>query len=240
MYGFSQIDVSPDTLCHQGIATDGVYYYTLNTHEIYKYDSSWNLIASNLLASVQTNITHLGDGAVYNGKLYIAAENYNTCASVSYQRISIFNTLDLSFDSYVDISAQGHECSSLCIVPELDTIFISSFCESKIYKYKLSDFSYLGYIDVLPELLTMQGVTYKNGYLWISSYGDNIYRVSLDGTRGNSSWWKGVNEGIDYTTDYMLVMDGEGAAQVIRFLAQTAQEIDGISTLTINGKITYN
>lgn len=220
---FIQVGRSPDINSHQGVCTDGSNFYTIDTGTIYKWNSEWRPITSNTSAATDAGIAHLGDGTYYNGHIYIAAEDYNGCgpgATIN-QRISRFLASDLSFVDNHDISAQGHEVSSLCIDAAADRIYVSDYCVGAyIFVYKLSDFTYVGTITLSTPLVNIQGIAKKGNRFYVSRDANNsIYEVAIDGTVGGIVYTSqsptALLEGIDYTTDYLYVLDDQGANEYV-------------------------
>jgi len=101
---------------HQGVCTDGTYYYTTGGSsadqcKIFKYDKNWNLIASRDTASdapvAKEQINHI---FYKDGKLYIGASNYNTTPKESW--ILVYNASDLSLDT--SHSVLDYWCEGCC------------------------------------------------------------------------------------------------------------------------------
>jgi hypothetical protein len=159
---------SPLVTGHQGIAFDGTYYYGVDTTGIYKYDINWNLITQNTSAASNAGVDHLGDGDYYNGLLYVAGENFTSCATFSNQRIAIFNASDLSYVTYHDISAQGAEIAGCAVDADDGVIWTACYCDGVLRKYNLSTFAYISSITPSPAISNVQGVAYYNSNLYVS------------------------------------------------------------------------
>lgn len=182
--------VSPEVYSHQGICSDGYYFYTTDTNAIYKWDYGWNLKASNAnpCGDVGSSVNHCGDPDIHDGVIYVPIEkDYLT---PTYQKIAKFRATDLVYLGSVSISAQSHECSSLCIIPEDDIVYVASFNDgSKIWKYSLIDLSYIGYIPLSSTIPTIQGITFFDNCFHINSDTTTIDKtviVTKDGTVGPS------------------------------------------------------
>lgn len=218
------ISSSPDIDSHNGVTTDAntTYYYGLDTPAIRKFDPSWNKVLENNTAAADAGIQHIGDGQYYNGFLYCAAENYSSPVSYGSQRIAIFRASDLSFVEQHDVSAEGNEVSGLTIDPVAGIIYICSYVQSnKVFKYSLTDFSYLGYIQLTRDLTLTQGITYRDGFLYIATDGTKeVIKIDmngriLEGFRVQTSTGGG-QEGVDFTGKNMLVLDeNSGTGQSI-------------------------
>lgn len=211
---------SPDLNCHQGITTDGTYFYGIDSQTIYKFDSSWNLIATNSHAASDAGISHCGDGQYHNSKLYIAAEDYSSESDNRNYRIAIYNAGDLSFIEYHDISAQGAEVSSLCINPTDNIIYVSNYTVGdKIYTYDLTTFAYRGAIVLSKSAYHAQGISYYAGKLWLSRGTPyfQLCRISLDGTVEETRTLTGYTEleGIDFSTGVLYAINDAGAKESV-------------------------
>lgn len=223
-YNLSVVEASPHVGAHQGIAYDGQYYYVIDTNRIDKYDLSWVKVASNTspLASTGTpNVNHLGDGTVHNGELYIVYERYPSGPYIN-QHVGVFNLADLSFNRSYDISAQGHEVSSICFDSVNGYFVITDFTSagtSVLHKYA-TDFSYLGSI-VTPAISKKQGIAYYDGFFYTSEDGKRIRKISPDGSSATIEWAgsiSGFMEGIESVGDgsFLVLFDGTPSA-VYRF-----------------------
>jgi hypothetical protein len=158
---------------HQGITTDGTYYYGFDTGAIKKFDLSWNLLLTNASASTDVGVNHLGDGCYYDGKLYVACVNWSGCPSTwDSGRIGVWNALDLSFVKYVDVSSHNFDPSGCCIDTDDNILWVSGYCGAgTICKYDLADIAagtatYLGSITPSPATSYIQGIEYNGGALY--------------------------------------------------------------------------
>lgn len=179
---------------HQGVAWDGTYYYITDTNYIRKFNSSWTLVASNadpITASGISGVNHCGDPEVVGSYLYVPIEFFPTSApftgiSHTNQHIAKFNTSDLTFVSEVDISAQGHEASSIAYNTADSLFYVSSYESPCTYvDYYDSSFTYQGTVTLSSSLPFIQGVTFFGGKMYLSAgyTGDQtITRASLTGT----------------------------------------------------------
>ncbi|MBX4181604.1 DUF2341 domain-containing protein [Candidatus Parcubacteria bacterium] len=253
---------SPDTNSHQGIARDSTSYYTIDTDTIKKYDSSWTLgtTKSTATTDVGDSTNHLGDGEIYNSQLYIPAETYSSCVAFSHQYISVWNTSNLSFVTKYSISAQAHEASGLTIDPTAGTngtIYAVSYCDgTKIWKYDLSNGTYLGSISLSQTINQIQGITLHDGFFYISDdENDLVWKVSTSGSVVGSilsySVAGGSFEGVDYTGgDLSVILDqGSGNKKVYTWTDaykfgdvlefRKAQYMAANVTLADNGSISF-
>jgi Concanavalin A-like lectin/glucanases superfamily/Domain of unknown function (DUF2341)/Putative peptidoglycan binding domain len=219
---FANTTTSPDVISHQGVARDSTNYYTFDTNAIRKFDTNWSLVSSssNPIATVGGFTDHLGDGDYYSNKLYIPVEHWGgTCADFSHQYITVWNSSDLSFVTKYDVSAQAHEVAGISVDPTAGThgiIYVVSYCDgSKIWKYDLADGSFVGSISLSQDISQMQGITYKDGYFYISDdLNDSVWKVAFDGTVLNTvvvMHISGSFEGVDYSGDHLLTLLDQGA-----------------------------
>lgn len=223
-YNLSVSEASPHVGAHQGIAYDGQYYYVIDTNRIDKYDLSWVKVATNttpLQSTGTPNVNHLGDGTVYNGELYIVYERYPSGPYIN-QHVGVFNLADLSFNRSYDISAQGHEVSSICFDSINGYFVITDFTnagKSVLHKYA-TDFSYLGTIAT-PAISNKQGITYYDGFFYTSEDSQRIRKISPDGSAATIEWAGSISgdmEGIESVGDgsFLVLFDGTPSA-VYRF-----------------------
>lgn len=208
---FTQDFISPVIYCHQGIATDGTYYYGIHTETLYKFDSNWDIVLQKNNAELDTGVSHIGDGFVYNNILYCACENWDgTCGGqgTNSPRIAKWNTSDFSFIGYVDVSSYMSEIAGVCT--DGTYVYAVSYCNSNtIYKFNLSDLSYVGTITLANNHVNMQGITTKNGYFYTSQNSGYVYKIKGDGSSETMVCTvPPLGEGIDYSTNELLVLDG--------------------------------
>jgi hypothetical protein len=185
---YREVYVSPDVKCHQGYATDGTNHYTFDNQVIYKWrgDQKWSLMMSNNapFAGV-SGLNHFGDGDYFEGKLYLVAEFWMSCTNYASQSILIFDATSLGRLEVHNISAQHHEVAGLAIAPSEGAggvIYVASYCDgSKIFKYDLRTFEYLGPLPLSRPLSNLQGVAWHGGRFYAPEDGGDIYTFMADG-----------------------------------------------------------
>jgi hypothetical protein len=236
-YTLLQSASSPNINCHQGIATDGTYFYGIDTNIIYKFDSSWNIVDSLPAAGTAAGINHLGGGQCLNGFLYVAAQNYTSEVNFDSMRIAVYDTSDMSFVATHDISAQPNEVSGLCIDESARIIYVCNYVTGdKLYKYDLDTFTYLGSLTLSRPLDQTQDLTMKDGYFYIGeNISNRIYRVNMSGTVIGHISFKvpSLQEGLDFTTDKLYALDGNN--EVVWTLEKLEQRRTIDSNLVRNG-----
>jgi len=217
--------VSPDVKSHQGYATDGTDHYTFDNQAIYKWrdDSSWSLVASNKapFAGV-SGLDHFGDGDYFEGKLYIVAEAWASCANYTNQSILVFDAASLARLEVHNVSAQRHEVAGLAVAPPdglNGVIYVASYCDgSKIFKYDLRTFEYLGPLPLSQTLSSLQGVAWHNGRFFVPEDGGSIYTFTGDGhvSLAYVDAHNGSHEGLKYAADGLrwLIDEGPGKQRI--------------------------
>jgi hypothetical protein len=197
----------------EGLAFDGTYYYetTRGTSDgtgtaIYKYDTSWNLVASNTTAGTAAGVNDLCGCDIYGNKLYVACQNTDIEGDPA-QRIALFNKDTLAFIENHDISAYctgySPDASGLGIDPTNRIIYVSSFGSGLIYTFNLDTFAYIRTITPNPVLNTnnigfcMQDVSWYRGSLYVSyspvtagptvQPGGGVMKMNIDGTNQDYS-----------------------------------------------------
>lgn len=186
---FKFLSHSPETgigKVEEGIAWDGTNHYLIFRYSIFKVDGTWtNVIArTDTPFDGLTGFDHLGAGEYYKGKLYIAAEAYHGCAHVTNQSIFVFDANTLERKSVTSVSNVTSEVSAVTIVPNLGkngVVFVSNFCdESKLYKFDLSDLSFLGTLALDVPIPKLQGIAYRDGKIYAANdvgYDGEIYDI---------------------------------------------------------------
>ncbi len=241
--------ISPDTNSHQGYTTDGIFHYTFDTGTIYKRnnDSTWSVNVSNNHAAADAGINHLGDGDYYDGKLYIATVNWSGCGVGQWNtpQISIFNATDLSFIGNINVSAQEYDPAGLVVVPEDNAIYVVDYCVSDyLWKYNLTDGSYVGKVLLNPTLSHLQGITYKEGVFYVTQDADNtIHTVNYSSGVTKGVYFFGGNgnlEGVDYSQAELRVMYDGGTDEKVYFLKRINDPFKDMneSSLDITGNLT--
>jgi len=221
--------VSPDIKSHQGYAWDGTNHYTFDNQTIYKWrdDQNWTLIDSNSTALAGlTGINHLGDGDYFEGKIYIVAEAWASCTNFAFQSILIFDAGTLRRLEAHDVSAWRHEVSGLAVSPNegLDgIIYVTSYCDgSKIFKYDLRTFDYLGTVPLMQSLSFLQGVAWHNGRFYVPEDGGSLYSFGIDGRVSllYQDSHSGSHEGLKYVgTGFRWLIDEGRGKQCIHYVS---------------------
>ena len=221
---------SPNTSSHQGVAWDGLSYYVSDTNRLTRRDSSWSVLAtnSNPVAAVGGGTNHTGDIEVVDGVLYAPIELYVNPSTYSQMHIARFNAETLAYIDAVNVSAQGHEVSSIAYCPTDGYLYVSSYSDgTKLWKYNRTTLAYVGSVTLSTSITSIQGVTWWNGAFWISSGADSrIYRVERNGTVRGSVYGSTAGsddfEGVSHTDEGLLVLvdvtgsPGNGVVRTLR------------------------
>jgi hypothetical protein len=212
--------ISPNTFSHQGYAYDGTNHYTFDNQAIYVWsDPDWTLVRSNTAVfQGVSGLSHLGDGDYYNGKLYLVAENWDSCTVFNDQSLLTFDAATLQLLSVHNVAADGHEVSGLAVVPADGpdgAIYVTSYCDgSKIWEYDLSTFALMGTMPVKQSILSIQGIAWANGLFYISQDGGRIYSIDRSGNVSQvySTSIPGSHEGLKYVAGQIrwLIDSGTG------------------------------
>jgi hypothetical protein len=206
----------------QGYATDGTYHYVFDTTGIYKYndDATWTTAASNTspFTSLTGSPDHLNDGCVDDTYIYITAHNLSGGDD---KQIVKYLKSDLSYDSHQTV-ADTVGVSGVGIDIDNSLLYLSSFADGEIRVYD-TDFNYDSTITLSPSIDESQGVTFKNGWLYILSTNGllSIVRPS----DGQIVWTHNVGgsyteyEGLDYTQTTLRYLAHEsGTTYRVRYL----------------------
>lgn len=246
-----EVATSPNVLSHQGVCWDGSHYYVVDTNRITKYDLSWTQVAdnSNPLSGI-SDVNHCGDPEIRNGVLYIPIEMYTSVTNWSGMKIATYSASDLSFISFVDISANNHEVSSIAWIDDLGEFVVTSYADKDrqtLYRYN-EDLVFTGTISLSSAIYRMQGITSINGDLYISSNysvsGKFVYRVKMDGQVLAPVWgMDGTIEGVGKKNGNLLILvDVNGDANGVVHEVKLEQSVAGggaVFPLAASGKYGY-
>lgn len=226
-------DWSPDVNdAHQGVAFDGTHYYVIDTTNIYKYDLTWTLVASNTspLASLGTR-NRLSDGTIHDGELWIGTLD-DTSGTSTLQAIAVYNVSDLSWNRTIDVTGHpksGHGMKSI-FVHENEVYQCEFDTSDDIYVLDLSG-AYQRTITVGLE--RMQGICRAHGLWWITNGPDEAQFVSaFDDTWTEVTWWGGPAWDAEEALENADSAIGLRPVSEVKGLAPTD---DGIAVLADHG-----
>lgn len=170
---------------HQGGSFDGEFFYIVDTNAIYKFDTGWNLIATNadpVGASGIVGANHCGDPCIKDGLLYVPIEYYETGSS-SVQHIVTFDCSDLSYVGKYSLSANPQEVSSICFCPVDGNFYITDYIAGKIWKWSQS-FVRQGELVINGNGTKYQGIEWWQNRFWVVD--DNLDEVLCVDMAGNT------------------------------------------------------
>lgn len=177
----------------QGVACDGKYIYVSGSTALYKYDLNGTLVAQNdkPFEGYKIPSNHIGDIDVYNGELYISAENFMDGVGKDIQiAVHDAETLKLKRTFAFNPESGQLEVSGICVDPVKKTVWMCSWVGEEsgryLYEYDLNG-KYLRKIHLQPVPQWVQGVFWVNGDLFVTADDgtaddnepDHIYRVEV-------------------------------------------------------------
>lgn len=224
----------------QGVACDGKFIYISGSKALYKYDMKGNLVMTNDKPfegySIPSN--HIGDIDVYNGELYIGAENFVDGVGKDIQ-IAVHDAENLKLKrtfSFEPKSGQ-EEVSGITVDPVKKTVWMCSWVGGEsgnyLYEYDLKG-KYLRKVHLQPVPQYVQGVYWVDGDLFVTADDgiaddndpDHIYRVHISSSNSakvtlektlDEAIKQGEIEGlcIDPSNGDLLVLQNRGARIVL-------------------------
>lgn len=225
---------SPQVYSHQGVAWDGTYYYCIDTNALRKYDSSWNLVASNtnpIGSSGISGVNHCGDGDIVGEYIIVPIDYWVNDTTFSTQYLARYLKSDLSFVDCTAVSLSlPQDISTLCYCEDDGYLYGASFSNgTKLWRFDPSTLAYVDYTPLSVTTLNIQGLTYWRGSLWLSvgfsAIDSKILRCGRDGTVDSvPSWFVLTNpsyaEGLSHTEEGLLVIWSSGVGNgYVRTLA---------------------
>lgn len=238
-YSYKLKDVFP-VAGRQGVACDGKFIYVSGSKALYKYDMTGKLIMQNdkPFDGYPIASNHIGDIDVYNGELYISAENFMDGVGKDIQ-IAVHDTENLKLKrSFAFEPKSGQEeVSGITVDPVKKTVWMCSWVGGEsgnyLYEYDLTG-KYLRKVHLQPVPQYVQGVYWVNGDLFVTADDgiaddndpDHIYRVHISSSSSapvtlektlDEAIKQGEIEGlcIDPVNGDLLVLQNRGARIVL-------------------------
>lgn len=238
-YTYKLKDVFP-VAGRQGVACDGKFIYISGSKALYKYDMAGKLVMQNdkPFDGYPIASNHIGDIDVYNGELYISAENFMDGVGKDIQ-IAVHDTENLKLKrSFAFEPKSGQEeVSGITVDPVKKTVWMCSWVGGEsgnyLYEYDLAG-KYLRKVHLQPVPQYVQGVYWTEGDLLVTADDgiaddndpDHIYRVDISSSSSASvtlektldeAIKQGEIEGlcIDPSNGDLLVLQNRGARIVL-------------------------
>jgi hypothetical protein len=230
-----------EVMGRQGVACDGKYIYVSDSKKLFKYDMNGKLVAKNESPFEGYTIpsNHIGDIDVYNGELYLGAENFKDGVGKDIQ-IAIHDADTLKFKRTFKFNPNSgqEEVSGITVDPVKKTVWMCSWVGGEsgrhLYEYSLTDGQYLRKVHLQPVPQWVQGVFYWQGSLFVTAddgtaddnEADTLYRIDVtSATNASLVFEKKFDEAIkqgeieglcvDPTNGDLLVLMNRGAHIVL-------------------------
>lgn len=158
----------------QGIAINATNWFAIDTTALRKYDLTGTLLttSSTPFAGMPAGLDHCGDGFADNSFLYVPISNYVSATQTATTKVlAKFNVSDLSLHSYFDLSAipSDFNASGVCLSPDSAEFLCTSYnttdadidSTTKIWRFAVSDGSYIGQHTLGSRVRGAQGIAYK-------------------------------------------------------------------------------
>ena len=154
----------------QGVACENGEYWISGSTTLTHYDKGWRVVATNddPFKEFEVKVNHIGDIDVYNGEIYVGAENFADGVGSDIQ-IAVYDaqTLQLSRTYMFNQESGQEECSGIAVDPDTKSIWMCSWVGDEsgryLYRYSLDTGEYIGKIHLQAPPQWLQGVAYYNG-----------------------------------------------------------------------------
>jgi len=221
---------SPSVLGHQGIASDASRYVLIDTAALRVYDRAWQLVAENTSALAGTDLNHLGDGDLFEGKLYVPVEHYRGCWDVADTSIAVYDAETLELREVAPLSGI-REVAAAAVVPPSDPyglggtrgiLYVVSFCgDDRIHRFDAVTFARLPPLRLDTWMPLMQGIDYASGSFFIQDLHGNVFSVDAVTVPGFvqhlfTDRHGGAGEGVDAEPGRLRIHRDEGAPREAR------------------------
>lgn len=192
-YEYKLVD-TVEVFGRQGVATDGEYYYVSGSKTLTKYDKNWNVIAKNTdpFKGYAIPANHIGDIDVYNGEIFVSAENFMDGVGKDIQiAIHDANTLELKRTFKFNPESGQEECSGITVNPDDRTVWMCSWVGEEsgryLYEYSLDSGEFLRKVHLQAVPQWVQGMVYYDGSYYLTADDgtadlgepDHLYRVDI-------------------------------------------------------------
>ena len=172
----------------QGLATDGKVFYGIGAYKFLDYNAITKIdIESGEILECKEmclpkelllkGYSHLGDGCLYNGKLYIALEDFG----FRHPGVIAYDPQTLEYIDFHTLPEEGRGNGRIpwCVIQDDILYYSQSNDVDEIRMLNLSDFSYRGALKIDTTLFKVQG-----GEI----YNDTLYMVTNSGYRNKTMY----------------------------------------------------
>lgn len=179
----------------QGIAWEKGTFYVSGSTTLSVYDADWNRIKTQTepFTAFDAEVNHIGDIDVYKGEIYAGVEYFMDGAASNIQ-MAVYDadTLELKRTFMFDPGSGQTEVSGIAVDPDHNSMWMCSWAEdesgSYLYRYDLEEGKYLGRFRMNKPPQLIQGIAYKEGYIYITADDgsadddepDHVYRCKVD------------------------------------------------------------
>jgi hypothetical protein len=218
----------------QGVAVDPAgNFYVSSTKSISAFDSNWHSLWTNAspFTGMPSTVIHIGDIEYYNGNLYAPVEGYVSCGSYAPVVLAVYSASTGNLVTWSNITTDGHEASSVTVIPKTGQVVVTSFCNdggyNTLWSYDLntlttnpagSTISYRSTISLSASIYSIQGISWnaKTGYFLVSADMENpagtLWFVSSTGEVNGPIYTVPLSagtelEGVDYTSGYIYYLE---------------------------------
>ena len=179
----------------QGVCYENGYYWVSGSTTLSKYDSNFNLVATNTnpFEGYDIEVNHIGDIDIYNNEIYLGVEYFMDGVGKNIQ-VAVYDgdTLKLKRVFPFNSDTGQLECSGICVDYDNKVVYMCSWIDDEssyyLYKYDLENENYLGKLLLDPHPMWMQGVAYYNGNLYVTAddgdadkkQADHMYKIDIE------------------------------------------------------------
>ena len=182
----------------QGIACENGEYWVSGSTTLTHYDKGWKAVATNddPFKEFEVKVNHIGDIDVYNGEIYVGAENFADGVGSDIQ-IAVYDgdTLQLKRTFPFEPASGQLECSGIAVDPDAGQIWMCSWADGEsgryLYRYSLETGAYQGRIHLQAPPQWIQGIACQGDWLYLTADDgtadagepDHVYRCPADDAR---------------------------------------------------------
>jgi hypothetical protein len=216
----------------QGVAVDASgNLITIDTNGLRRATvaSPTTVLASNLdpvgdmkTATGVTALNHTSDGCIIAGELWVPIQEYPFVGTYK-EYLCVFNLTTLALDRYYNVSAQNRAVAGIAQDPDTGTIWGVDYTDGTSLMQWDTSGNYLGAVSLSTTVPLMNGITFVDGEILLSTNNNRITKVSKTGVVDVALDNEFVNpqggdgEGLSYvpSTGKLYHMDGDGDLTVL-------------------------